>query len=182
MGWSVLVAAKHTARLVSVRTLIRTGGDYDTPELAGLASLTGELLDEGAGTRDAVRLAEDLGLDYPRLQLPERASVNTAMLVAPLPSEQAAQEELVKGPNITALPGFPELPDRIEAPVLLKVGDDVSTDDISPAGARALPYRSNIDKLAEFTFTRLDEGYPKRARELAAGSGHVILAGHNYCQ
>jgi zinc protease len=61
-GLRVLVAENHNAPLVSVRTLIRSGADYDTPELAGLASLTGELLDEGAGTRDAVRLAEDLGL------------------------------------------------------------------------------------------------------------------------
>jgi zinc protease len=61
-GLRLLVAENHNAPLVSVRTLIRSGADYDTPELAGLASLTGELLDEGAGTRDAVRLAEDLGL------------------------------------------------------------------------------------------------------------------------
>ncbi|MDQ2881598.1 MAG: aconitate hydratase [Actinomycetota bacterium] len=158
----------------------RSGTKHDavwlcSPETATAAALTGVITDP----RD---LAEKLGLDYPVLALPQRASVNTAMLVAPLPPEQAAQEKLVKGRNITALPEFPELPDRIEAPVLLKVGDDVSTDDISPAGARALPYRSNIDKLAEFTFTRLDEGYPKRARELAAGSGHVIVAGHNYGQ
>ncbi|MGH3825436.1 MAG: aconitate hydratase [Pseudonocardiaceae bacterium] len=146
-----------------------------SPETATSAALTGVITDP----RD---LAEELGLDYPGLELPQRASVNTAMLLAPLPPEQAAQEKLVKGPNITALPKFPELPDRIEAPVLLKVGDDVSTDDISPAGARALPYRSNIGKLAEFTFTRLDEGYPNRARELAAGSGHVIVGGHNYGQ
>jgi len=61
-GLRLLVAENHNAPLVSLRTLIRSGADYDTPELAGLASLTGELLDEGAGTRDAVRLAEDLGL------------------------------------------------------------------------------------------------------------------------
>jgi zinc protease len=61
-GLRVLVAENHNAPLVSMRTLVRSGADYDTPELAGLASLTGELLDEGAGTRDAVRLAEDLGL------------------------------------------------------------------------------------------------------------------------
>jgi predicted Zn-dependent peptidase len=61
-GLRILVAENHNAPLVSMRTLFRSGADYDTPELAGLASLTGELLDEGAGTRDAVRLAEDLGL------------------------------------------------------------------------------------------------------------------------
>jgi aconitate hydratase len=62
-------------------------------------------------------------LDCPALALPERASVNTAMLEAPLPQEEALAEELVKGPNIASLPDFPEPPARIEAPVLLKVGD-----------------------------------------------------------
>jgi aconitate hydratase len=146
-----------------------------SPETAAAAALTGVITDP----RD---LAEELGLEYPRLALPEKASVNTSMLVAPLPQEEAATEELVKGPNISSLPDFPELPDRIEAPVLLKVGDDVSTDEISPAGARALPLRSNIPKLAEFTFTQVDEDYPRRARECREGSGHLIVAGHNYGQ
>jgi hypothetical protein len=77
--------------------------------------------------------------------------------------------------DISALPHFPELPERIEAPVLLKVGDDVSTDEISPAGARALPFRSNIPKLAEFTFTQIDQDYPRKAAELAQASGHVVV-------
>jgi aconitate hydratase len=104
------------------------------------------------------------------------------MLVAPLPPEEAGKEALVKGPNISSLPDFPALPDRIEAPVLLKVGDDVSTDEISPAGAWALPLRSNIPKLAEFTFSQVDEDYPRRARECKEGSGHLIVGGHNYGQ
>lgn len=66
--------------------------------------------------------------------------------------------------------------------MLLKVGDDVSTDEISPAGARALPYRSNIPKLAEFTFTPIDPDYPRRAAALAHTSGHVVIGGHNYGQ
>jgi aconitate hydratase len=146
-----------------------------SPETAAAAALTGVITDP----RD---LAEEFGVDYPRLALPERASVNTAMLVAPLPPEEAGKEELVKGPNISSLPDFPELPDRIAAPVLLKVGDDVSTDEISPAGAWALPLRSNIPELAEFTFTRIDQDYPRRARECKEGSGHLIVGGHNYGQ
>jgi len=66
--------------------------------------------------------------------------------------------------------------------VLLKVGDDVSTDEISPAGARALPFRGNIPKLAEFTFTPIDQDYPRRAAELAQGSGHFVIGGQNYGQ
>ncbi|MGH3776422.1 MAG: aconitate hydratase [Pseudonocardiaceae bacterium] len=146
-----------------------------SPETAAASALTGVITDPRA-------LAAKLGLDYPTLALPERASVNTAMLEAPLPEGQAVAEELVKGPNIASLPDFPELPDRIEAPVLLKVGDDVSTDEISPAGARALALRSNIPKLAEFTFIQIDQDYPRRAAELAQSSGHVVIGGHNYGQ
>jgi aconitate hydratase len=146
-----------------------------SPETAAASALTGVITDPRA-------LAAQLGLDYPTLALPERASVNTAMLEAPLPPEQALAQELVKGPNIASLPDFPQLAERIEAPVLLKVGDDVSTDEISPAGTQALPLRSNIPKLAEFTFTPIDPDYPRRATELAHGSGHVVIGGRNYGQ
>ncbi|TKG69664.1 aconitate hydratase [Prauserella endophytica] len=143
-----------------------------SPETAAASALTGVITDP----RD---LAGELGLEWPDLRLPEHASVNTDMLVPPLPPEQATREELVKGPNISALPDFPPLPDSIEAPVLLKVGDNVSTDEISPAGARALPFRSNVPKLAEFTFTQIDETYPERARRT---DGHVVVGGDNYGQ
>jgi aconitate hydratase len=146
-----------------------------SPETAAASALTGVITDPRA-------LAAQLGLDYPTLALPERASANTAMLEAPIPEGEALVEELVKGPNITSLPNFPELPERINAPVLLKVGDDVSTDEISPAGARALPFRSNIPKLAEFTFTPIDPDYPRKAAELAHSNGHVVIGGHNYGQ
>lgn len=146
-----------------------------SPETAAASALTGLITDP----RD---LAEELGMSYPSLNLPERAGVNTAMLVAPLPATDAGRQELVRGPNIVSLPDFPPLADRIEAPVLLKVGGDVSTDEISPAGARALPYRSNIPKLADFTFTQIDPGYPRRAAETKDDSGHVIVAGGNYGQ
>jgi aconitate hydratase len=158
----------------------RSGTKHDavwlcSPETAAASALTGVITDPRA-------LAAQLGLDYPTLALPQRASVNTAMLEAPLPQAQALVEELIKWPNIAPLPEFQELPARIEAPVLLKVGDNVSTDEISPAGAQALPYRSNIPKLAEFTFTPIDADYPRRAAELAHTSGHVVLGGHNYGQ
>lgn len=146
-----------------------------SPETAAASALAGVIADP----RD---LAQKLDMAYPKLDLPERSSVNTRMLVAPPPREEALNEELVKGPNISALPDFPPLPDGIEAPVLLKVGDDVSTDEISPAGAQALPFRSNVPKLAEFTFTRIDEDYPRRAREIAADSGHFVIGGENYGQ
>ena len=94
----------------------------------------------------------------------------------------AAQVGLVKGDNISSLSVFTALADRIEAPVILVVGDDISTDEILPAGARVLPYRSNIPKLAEFTFDQIDETYSTRAAETRAESGHIVVAGANYGQ
>ncbi|MGH3934942.1 MAG: aconitate hydratase, partial [Pseudonocardiaceae bacterium] len=87
--------------------------------------------------------------------------------------------DLEKGPNISDLPDFDGLPDRLELTVALGVGDNVSTDEISPAGAAALPYRSNIPKLAEFTFRPVDEEYVARARELGY---HAVVGGANYGQ
>ncbi|WP_433872487.1 aconitate hydratase [Saccharopolyspora sp. CA-218241] len=158
----------------------RSGTEEDSvwlcsPETAAAAALTGRIGDP----RD---VAAEHDIPAPRLALPEQASVNTAMLMPPLPVEQAREVELARGPNISALPDFPPLPDRIEAPVLLKAGDNVSTDEISPAGAQALPYRSNVPKLADFTFTRIDPGYPERAREVRDGSGHLVVGGENYGQ
>lgn len=145
-----------------------------SPETAAAAALTGQITDP----RD---LAEQLDMTYPELNLPAHASVNTAMLVPPLPEAEAQHIELTKGPNISDLPDFDPLPDLIEAPVLLKVGDNISTDEISPAG-RALPFRSNIPKLAEFTYTQVDETYPVRAAEISSGTGHIVVGGDNYGQ
>jgi aconitate hydratase len=143
-----------------------------SPETAAASALTGVLTDP----RD---FAAAEGLAPPEIKIPARSFVNGGMVLAPLPAEEAAQQELEKGPNISGLPDFDPLPGRLEAPVLLKLGDDISTDEISPAGAGALPFRSNIPKLAEFTFTRIDDDYPSRA----AGTGdHFVVAGSNYGQ
>ena len=145
-----------------------------SPETAATSALTGVITDP----RDWARQAQ---MDYPKLDLPEQHSVNTAMFVAPLDAEQARHVVLVKGPNISSLPELSPLPDEVEAPVLLKVGDNISTDEISPAGARALPFRSNIPKLAMFSFTQIDESYPERAQQ-AEGTGHIVVGGENYGQ
>ncbi|AXJ08639.1 aconitate hydratase [Arthrobacter sp. PM3] len=158
----------------------RSGTEEDSvylcsPETAAAAALTGTITDP----RDLTGL---FGLEYPALDLPAVSNVNTSMLEEPLPPEEAARVTLVKGENIASLPVFEPLADRIEAPVALALGDDVSTDEILQAGARALPYRSNIPKLAEFTFAQIDETYPERARGTRDTSGHMVVAGANYGQ
>jgi aconitate hydratase len=144
-----------------------------SPETAAAAALTGVITDPR-------ELPDRLGIAYPELELPEQTHVNTSMLTAPLPPETACEEELVKGPNIVSLPEFDPLPERIEAPVELKVGDNVSTDEILPAGARVLPLRSNIPAISEFVFSQVDAGYASRVA--AAGGPHIVVAGENYGQ
>jgi aconitate hydratase len=139
-----------------------------SPETAAAAALTGEITDP-----------RKLGMEYPGLSLPARSAVNRAMLEAPPPPEQAAEVDLEKAPSIGALPDLDPMPDDLEATVVIAVGDDISTDEILQAGAAALPYRSNIAKLAEFTFARVDEGYVERARDTGT---HAIVAGRNYGQ
>jgi len=146
-----------------------------SPETAAAAVLTGAITDP----RDLEGL---LDLPYPTVQLPATSSVNLAMLEAPLPLAEASQVELVKGENISSLPMFDPLADRIEAPVALVVGDDISTDEILPAGAKVLPFRSNIPLLARFTFDQVDETYAARTDETRDTSGHIIIAGANYGQ
>ena len=146
-----------------------------SPETAAAAALTGQITNPR-------KLPELLGIEYPQFELPTSSSVNVAMLEEPLPEDEAQQVELVKGENISTLPDFDKLDDRIEAPVALKVGDDVSTDEILPAGARVLPFRSNIPKLAEFTFGQVDESYAERVTGMKDGTGHIIVGGANYGQ
>ena len=145
-----------------------------SPETAAASALRGEITDPR-------ELAEELGLTWGDLDLPE-PTVIPDMLEEPPPEEEAKDEELVKGPNISGLPEFDPFPDSFEVPVLLAVGDDISTDDISPAGAEALPYRSNIPKLAQFAFIRIDPDYPANAEEIKDSTGHAIVGGANYGQ
>lgn len=146
-----------------------------SPETAAASALTGTITDPR-------QLEELYDMSYPSLDLgAPPQSTNTEMLLPP--PEVGRGVELVKGPNISSLPDFDEVPDDFELQVLLKVGDNISTDEIMPAGQRVLPYRSNIPKISEFVYYQIDEDYPAKAIKLRdAGDGHMVLAGNNYGQ
>lgn len=139
-----------------------------SPETAAASAVYGEITDP-----------RTLDISYPDVSDPVQPRLNTEMLQAPLGNVQAAKVELQKGPNITLLPTFEELPDQLELPILLKVGDNISTDEIMPAGSRVLPYRSNVPKICDFVFEAIDATFVKRARDQG---NHAIIAGDNYGQ
>ncbi|MGA8698145.1 MAG: aconitate hydratase [Xanthobacteraceae bacterium] len=154
----------------------RSGTEEDSvflcsPETAAASALFGRITDP-----------RSLDIPCPRLADPETVAVNTALLAPPPPAVEARSVELVKGPNIRSLPEFDPLPDNLALPVLLKMGDDVSTDEILPAGAKVLPYRSNIQKIEDFAFERIDSAYVEHARAVRGTTGHAVVAGRNYGQ
>ena len=142
-----------------------------SPETAAASALNGRITDP-----------RDLDMAYPDAGAPVDTVVDTGTLTAPLPEEQALEVELRKSPNIASLPQFDALPGTLELPVLLKVRDDLSTDEIMPAGARVLPFRSNIPRISDFCFERVDDSYPQRAAAVRDAGGHVIVGGDNYGQ
>ncbi|HEY2412569.1 MAG TPA: aconitate hydratase [Pirellulaceae bacterium] len=141
-----------------------------SPETAAASALRGMITDP-----------RNLDVAYPRIRDPEQPIVNTQMYEPP-PDESSPAGQLVKGPNIKSLPEFEPLPSELELPILLKVGDNISTDEILPAGARVLPFRSNIQGIAKFAFEQIDEKYSERAQEVRESGGHAILGGKNYGQ
>lgn len=142
-----------------------------SPEVAAASALTGKITDP-----------RKLGMTYPKVRAPKKAIVNKKMFVPPREKASDAPA-LRKGPNISSIPEFPPFPKNLSLPVILKVDDNVSTDEIMPAGARVLPYRSNIPRISDFVFDVIDESYPTRAKETqSAGQDHIIIGGENYGQ
>ncbi|MEX2542775.1 MAG: aconitate hydratase [Trueperaceae bacterium] len=141
-----------------------------SPETATASALTGVITDP-----------RTLGMTYPLFEEPERIAVNAEMLVPPAGEDE--EVELIKGPNIKPIPPLDTLewPGALKMPVLLKLGDGVSTDEIMPAGTEVLPYRSNIPEISRYVFSRIDPGFADRALEYR-DHGSVVVAGENYGQ
>jgi len=142
-----------------------------SPETATASALKGVITDP-----------RTLDFPQPKIDVPRQRIVNHDMLKAPLPRSEAEQVQLVKGPNIQSLPYSQPLPGRLEIPLLLKVGDDVSTDEILAGTVKVLPFRSNIPLISQFTFETVDATYAARAKEQRKVGGHAVLGGENYGQ
>lgn len=141
------------------------------PEVAAASALTGVITDP-----------RTLDMPYPKNTYPKKRIVNREMLQAPVDAASAAKVQIIKGPNIASIPELSPLPDAFKLPVLLKVGDNITTDEIMPAGARVLPYRSNIPAISNFVYDIIDDTYPARAKEIHKDGGHAIVGGDNYGQ
>jgi aconitate hydratase len=118
-------------------------------------------------------------MKYPHFVEPKSVLLNTDMLIPPAPEGEPVVLE--KGPNIKPLPQLDPLPETLKGPVLLRVGDDISTDEIIPAGAKVLPFRSNIPEFSRFVFSQIDETYYERTLDFHK-QGSFIIGGSNYGQ
>ncbi|MBR6619717.1 MAG: aconitate hydratase [Clostridia bacterium] len=138
-----------------------------SPEVAAASAITGVLTDP-----------RTLG-EFPEIEMPEEFLINDNMVELPASVEEADAVEIKYGPNIKPFPTSVALPDSIEAKAILKVGDNITTDHIMPAGAKILPYRSNIPYLSNFCFRQCDENFAENCKR--EGSG-IIIGGANYGQ
>ncbi len=138
-----------------------------SPETAVAAALTGEITDPML-----------LG-SMPEIKMPEKFKIDDSAVIPPASPEDADRLPILRGPNIKPFPDSKPLEDSLAAPLVLKVGDNITTDHIMPAGAKILPYRSNIPHLSQYCFAVCDETFPERAK--AAGES-IIIGGNNYGQ
>ena len=138
-----------------------------SPETAVAAALTGEIT-------DPMLLGK-----MPEVTMPKAFKIDDSAVIPPASLEEAKDLPILRGPNIKPFPNSKPLEDSLSAPLVLKVGDNITTDHIMPAGAKILPYRSNIPHLSQYCFAVCDETFPERAK--AAGES-IIVGGNNYGQ
>ena len=122
----------------------------------------------------------EAGLQIKSFKEPKKYLINRDFILPP--KDDTSDIAVIKGPNIKEISVKDPLKDMIEAEVLLKLGDNITTDDIMPAGSAVLPYRSNIPAISEFVFTNIDSSFSKRAQEAKSAGGGVIVGGENYGQ
>jgi aconitate hydratase len=137
-----------------------------SPETAVAAALTGYITDPTT-------------LEAPVITMPEAFKIDDSAVLAPVSEAEAADAVVLRGPNIKEFPKSKPFADSLSAQLVLKVEDNITTDHIMPAGAKILPYRSNIPFLSQFCFQVCDPAFPERAK--AAGDG-IIVGGSNYGQ
>ena len=143
-----------------------------SPETCAAAALTGKITDP-----------RDLGIPPIDAAVPSKFVVNDRMIIAPLSETEAAKVSIIRGPNIAPLPESRPLTGVLAGEVLLKTGDNITTDHIMPAGAKILPLRSNVPAISEYVFERVDKTFPKRALDLKGqGKAGFVVGGINYGQ
>ncbi len=138
-----------------------------SPETAVASALTGEITDP-----------RTLG-EMPEIKMPASFKTDDSGVIPPVSAEEASSVEVLRGPNIKPFPDSHPVTDTLRAEAALKVGDNITTDHIMPAGAKILPYRSNIPYLSKFCFSVCDESFPERAKKLG---NSFIIGGSNYGQ